>query len=193
MSGYLLLWVSDEAPAGAPSIFWEADIFLPKVCNSFPVTWSGERLTVSAVREPDVTTKMLQSTKRRDSLLQILKINDWNIDVWYKKNCSTTSIYLRRSLRRSLFVLLADDWDHIGPVGGLHQHSSDLSTGDVERGGAVLVRALDAGAAVLIRTLAVAENTSLQKKTRMCRGDYFMQFLSLQLHEKIRLKHNFTG
>lgn len=65
-------------------------------------------------------------------------------------------------------MLLADDRDHVGPVGGLHQYSGDLSAGDMEGGGAVLVCALDAGAAVLIRTLAVAENASLQQKTKTC-------------------------
>lgn len=48
---------------------------------------------------------------------------------------------------------VATDRDHIGPVGWFHEDSSDLGAGNVEGGGAVIVRALDAGTAVLGYTL----------------------------------------
>lgn len=64
-------------------------------------------------------------------------------------------------------MLLAGDGHHIGPVGWCHDHSGDLGAGDVEGGGTVLVRALDAGAAVLIGTVAVAEHTLLQWKQKI--------------------------
>lgn len=59
-------------------------------------------------------------------------------------------------------MFVAGDRHHIRPVCGRHGNACKLSTGDVEGGGAFLLRALDAGAAVLPGTLAVAEHTLLQ-------------------------------
>ena len=61
-------------------------------------------------------------------------------------------------------MLVAGDGHHVRPVGGLHHYSSDLGAGDMEGGGTVLVCALDAGATVLTRILAMAEHTFLQQK-----------------------------
>lgn len=60
------------------------------------------------------------------------------------------------------FVLVAGDWHHIGPISRSHDDPGDLGAGDVEGGGAFVVRALDAGAAVLIGILVMAEHTRLQ-------------------------------
>lgn len=48
-------------------------------------------------------------------------------------------------------------------------YSGNLGTGDMEGGGTVLVRALDAGTVILIGIVAVAEHTLLQweKKNRL--------------------------
>lgn len=59
---------------------------------------------------------------------------------------------------------VAGDGHHVWPVGRLHDHSCNLGAGDVERGGAVLIRTLDAGAAVLIGILPVTEHTLLQRE-----------------------------
>lgn len=59
-------------------------------------------------------------------------------------------------------MLVAGDGHHVGPVSGRHDYSGDLGTGDVEGGCAILARALDAGAAVLISNFAMAEHTLLQ-------------------------------
>lgn len=64
------------------------------------------------------------------------------------------------------FVFVAGDGHHIWPVGRLHDDSGDVGAGDVEGGGTVLVRALDAGAPVLIGALAVAVHTFLQCKNQ---------------------------
>lgn len=61
-------------------------------------------------------------------------------------------------------MFVAGNGHHIRPVCRCHGNSCDLSAGDVEGGGAFLLRALDAGAAVLTGTLAVAEHTLLQGK-----------------------------
>lgn len=64
-------------------------------------------------------------------------------------------------------MLVASDGHHIRPVSWRHDDSSDLGTGDVERGGTFLRRALDAGATVLISILAVAEYTLLKIKQKI--------------------------
>lgn len=62
------------------------------------------------------------------------------------------------------FMLVAGDRHHVGPVSRCHDDSGNLGAGDVERGGAFVVRALDASAAVLVGSLVVAEHTLLQWK-----------------------------
>lgn len=64
-------------------------------------------------------------------------------------------------------MLVASDGHHIRPVSWRHDDSSDLGAGDVERGGTFLRWALDAGTAVLICILAVAEYTLLKIKQKM--------------------------
>lgn len=59
-------------------------------------------------------------------------------------------------------MFVAGNRHHIRPVCRRHGNGCELSTSDVEGGGAFLLRALDAGAAVLTGTLAVAEHTLLQ-------------------------------
>lgn len=59
-------------------------------------------------------------------------------------------------------MLVAGDRHHVGPVSWCHDDSGNLGAGDVERGGAFVVRALDASAAVLVGSLVVAEHTLLQ-------------------------------
>jgi len=60
-------------------------------------------------------------------------------------------------------VLVAADRHHVGPVGRRHDDSGDLGAGDVEGGGTVLVGALDAGAAVTVGRLSVAEDALLRE------------------------------
>lgn len=64
-------------------------------------------------------------------------------------------------------MFVAGNRHHIRPVCRRHDNSCNLSAGDVERGGTFLLRALDAGAAVLTGTLAVAEHTLLQWKQEL--------------------------
>lgn len=61
-------------------------------------------------------------------------------------------------------MFVAGNRHHIRPVCRHHGNSCDLSAGDMEGGGAFLLRALDAGTTVLTGTLAVAEHTLLQRK-----------------------------
>lgn len=63
-------------------------------------------------------------------------------------------------------MLVAGDRHHIWPVSRRHDYSSNLGTGDMEGGGTVLVRTLDAGAAVLSGTAAVAEHALLQSEQK---------------------------
>lgn len=63
-----------------------------------------------------------------------------------------------------LFMPVAGDRHHVGPVSGCHDYSGDLGTGDVEGRCTVLICALDAGAAVLTSNLSMAEHTLLQRK-----------------------------
>lgn len=63
-----------------------------------------------------------------------------------------------------LFMLMAGDRHHVGPISRCHDYSGDLGTGDVEGRCTVLIRALDAGAAVLTSNLSMAEHTLLQRK-----------------------------
>lgn len=69
-------------------------------------------------------------------------------------------------------MFVAGDWNHIGPISWCHDDSSDLGAGNVEGGGTFLVWALDAGAAVLIGILAVAEHTLLQWKQKIDNGQW---------------------
>lgn len=58
---------------------------------------------------------------------------------------------------------VAGDRHQVRPVSRRHDHSGDLGAGHVEGGGALVLRALDAGAAVLVGRLVVAENALLQQ------------------------------
>lgn len=69
-------------------------------------------------------------------------------------------------------MLLTGDGHHVRPVGRCHDNSGELGAGDVEGRGTVVVWALDAGAAVLIGSLSVAEHTLLQYKKRKIKKDW---------------------
>lgn len=64
------------------------------------------------------------------------------------------------------FMLVAGDGHHIGPIGRFHEYACDLSTGDMEGGGAVLKRALDASPLDLARGVLMAVHALLQKNQR---------------------------
>lgn len=68
------------------------------------------------------------------------------------------------------FMPVAGDRHHVRPVGRRHDHSGDLGAGDVEGGGALVLRALDAGAAVLVGRLVVAEDALLPGERTNGRG-----------------------
>lgn len=63
-------------------------------------------------------------------------------------------------------MLVAGDRHQVRPVRRRHDHSGDLGAGDVKGSGALVLRALDAGAAVLVGRLVVAENALLQQTTK---------------------------
>lgn len=73
-------------------------------------------------------------------------------------------------LRNGPFMPVAGDRHHVRPVGRRHDHSSNLGAGHVEGGGALVLRALDAGAAVLVGRLVVAENALLRGEQTNRRG-----------------------
>lgn len=65
---------------------------------------------------------------------------------------------------------VAGDRHQVRPVGRRHDHSGDLGAGHVEGGGALVLRALDAGAAVLVGRLVVAEDALLRRTKKRHQG-----------------------